>query len=409
MNNHDAVVVIGGGILQTYLVKEAHALGLKVVCLDGDPGAPAFDEADRHFVCDTYAIQKAQLLMPIIQLTHTVRGVACCGNDVAPTVAACAEAAGVLGIPFDVAQRTHNKWHVRSLLAASPYQPRWLYAEAPSDYCRIEELIDVAISYPCVVKPLSQRASRGVTIVRMPEMLAQAIQKALAYGNEYLIEECLIGTEHSAEAIFDADGMLWFNIVDRMFDYSSGIPIEIGHVNPGVMSSQDYYAIQRMVSEVAAALGVTRGPFKCDVMLTADGPKLLECTARLSGGFDCQVTSPLTGRYPMRTLLKLACGLDYTEESRLRGALPYEINGYAACAAILPAKEGRLLRLPSVPRYREAVWCIKEGDMIHAPQHCAERAGFAFAYGRDYEEAWRMACGDAQQLAEMMRIEEEEL
>ena len=56
-------------------------------------------------------------------------------------------------------------------------------------------------------------------------------------------------------------------------------------------------------------LGMKTGIFKCDIMLTEKGPVILEATARLSGGFDAQYTSPLAhGANYIKGALKLALG-----------------------------------------------------------------------------------------------------
>ena len=404
----DAVLLIGGGLLQTFIVSEILALGFTPLVTDRDPHAPAFKLAGVHpFVLDTYDVEEHRILVRDLQKMYTLCGVVTCGADVAPTVSAAAEEAHLLGLPFAVAKETHNKLAVRTRLYAAGlerYQPRWC----------TETLSGLQASHPfpwrhwgddIVVKPLEQRASRGVSIVPAGSVkVFAAIEKALTYGDPHvLIEERLYGTEHSAEMLLDPRNQepLWFNIVDRKFTYANGLSIETGHVNPTSLSVAEQQAIKHMLLEAAAALGVSWGPWKIDVMMTPEGPKILEVTARLSGGFDAQVTSPLTKRFPLRMLLQQACGLAVDAQTAPRG--------FAACAAVLPQKPGR------VPTFRtDALWCqnlgvgqslerviwaANPGTMVHPASHNGERIGYVFAKAKTGALAWEHALAAATSLA----------
>lgn len=404
------VLCVGAGALQVPLLREAKASGLHVVATDGNPEAPGASVADTFAPIDTYDAQGHVALVSQLQAQgHQIRGVVTAGADVAPTVAAAAEAAGVPGIPVAVAARSHNKAAVRQALdgTLACYQPAWMEWvpwRLPSD---VPEEIAGTIGFPCVLKPLQQRASRGISIVHDPASLSAALEKVRVYGDTFLVETYHRGTEHSVEAILGETDLLWFNVVDRVFTYRDGIPLEIGHVNPSKLSLLQHQRLEAMLRLIARTLGVTWGPFKIDVLWTNEGPLLLEATCRLSGGWDCQRTSPLTGRYPLKTLLQLACQLP------LEPVCPPV--GYAACAAILPEATGVVTRLPALassrhcPRYSTAIldalfWAVAPGDRIQPPAHCAERAGFVTTWAPTYEAAWGSASTNAARLATTMEL-----
>ncbi len=46
------LLLVGGGVMQLPVIDFAHGLGVKVVCLDGNPKAPAAQRADWFEVCD---------------------------------------------------------------------------------------------------------------------------------------------------------------------------------------------------------------------------------------------------------------------------------------------------------------------------------------------------------------------
>ena len=410
MEPEACVICVGAGPLQVPLLREAKAYGLHVVATDGNPEAPGASVADTFAPIDTYDLEGHGAIVSQLQAHgHQIRGVVTAGADVAPTVAVTATAAGVSGIPVEVAERSHNKAAVREALAGSLtcYQPTWMQWIPGNSPWDVTEEIAGTIGFPCVLKPLQQRASRGISIVHDRASLPVALPKVLAYGETFLVEAYHVGTEHSVEALLYDQELLWFNVVDRIFTYTDGMPLEIGHVNPSKLSVLQRQRLEVMLRLVARTLGVTWGPFKMDVLWTDEGPLLLEATCRLSGGWDCQRTSPLTGRYPLKTLLQIACQLPL-EAVR-------DPEGYAACAAILPEATGTVMRLPMLTfsqrcrRYPSAIldalfWSVDPGDRIQPPAHCAERAGFVTTWAPTYEAAWGSAHANAAQLAAAMEI-----
>ena len=416
MSKVNDVLIVGAGMLQVPLIREAQALGLYVIATDGNLQAHGATIADEFQHIDTYDIKKHAYLARELSTVHgdpygvTVLGCCTAGADVAPTVAVVCKVLGTPGIPLAVARRTHNKIFVRQKLSEQGqydnYQPTWCVLDGYDDRRIFRELNKYDLAYPLVIKPATQRASRGISIVSNVREFWRAVGKARQYGDDILIEQCLTGTEHSAEAILDGHGgLLWFNIVDRPFTYEGGRAIELGHVNPSSLVPAQQHAIKTMLLDTAQTLGVTWGPFKADVMWTEDGPKILEVTARLSGGWDCQGTSPLTGRHPIRTLLQLACGLPVE--------IWHEAQGYAACAAILPESSGVIRELPAglelnpaqlLGQVHQVIWAIQPGATLAPVEHNAQRAGFVLASAPTYTYAWHLAKTAADALASAVKV-----
>jgi biotin carboxylase len=299
-----------------------------------------------------------------------------------------------------VARCTWNKYEVRLALdkaGLAHYQPRWqalhidrtdMLYQTSFAHMVAEVYAPRCGGFPCVLKPVTQRASRGVRLVSSQLAVLESFEVLAQYGPTVLLEERLEGSEHSAEIVLDATGTLChFHVCDRFFEYGSGTPLEVGHINPSCLPFIQREAIKMMLLESASAMGVTIGSWKCDVIWTDDGPKILEATARCSGGFDAQVSYPRSsGDNLVQRVLQVACGLPVTPQPLLMH------DTYCAVASIIPRKAGRVAGLPMMKPFEpEALWAITAGAIVQPPRHCAERAGFVVMTGKDYDKVWAYA------------------
>ena len=147
-----------------------------------------------------------------------------------------------------------------------------------------------AEGYPVVVKPLSSAATDGVRVCAGPEQVRDAAKAVLATetiyyerNREVLVQSYLAGTEYVVDmvscegrrytcGVWEYDKRLvngTHNIYDREFVLppdESPVPELIAYVNTAL-----------------DALGVRFGPTHAEVILTADGPTLVEVGARLAG------------------------------------------------------------------------------------------------------------------------------
>ena len=403
------VLLIGGGLMQVPLIEEAHCLGLQTIVTDANPHAPGQAIAGAFYAISTTDIPKHQALVQGLRGSGiTLRGVATAGADVAATVAAGAAIAQTPGIDPEVAGRLQDKGFVRSRLSTIPdttrHQPTWCIIE--SEKQRIADAAKGWVGYPVVIKPLSERASRGVTIVATPEDLPHAMARLHPYAateGRALVEQCKDGQEYSVECVLDGTGQaVAWNECERFFTYDQGIPLERGHVNPPACHISRIDAMRQVVLATANACGIMWGPWKNDLLVDEQGHIwVLECCARLSGGWDCQRTQKSSrGVSLMRPMLKMACGMELT----LDDTRPTR-ESHTACVAIsLPA--GTIQAI--APRGQECVtWHVKPGDTITPLTHNGQRAGFAFAKttGGTAQHAWGAAARLAQKARRWVTIE----
>jgi biotin carboxylase len=323
------------------------------------------------------------------------------GADVEVTVAAAAAAAGRPGIPLDSALNTKNKARMRACFDRHGIaNPRW--AEVAS----VDEALAAAsrIGYPLMVKAVDNSASRGTTRIADAAAIPAAVRAAIdnSTTNSALLESCFTGSEQSVELLFTETGDVHrLNIVDRPFAADPTFAIELGHLNPSALPDDTKRELFELTESAAEATGVSYGAFKADTILTADGPRILEVTARLSGGFDCQKTTPLaTGRNFIRAAMRLACGLPL-DEADLR---PTRAQ-YAAAWTAFP-DPGHVVRVDGIeralalPGVAEVLLRVEVDDVIPEYRDCATRPSFVIAAGETPEQA----IANAQRAADALEI-----
>ncbi|GAA2244545.1 ATP-grasp domain-containing protein [Streptomyces indiaensis] len=144
------------------------------------------------------------------------------------------------------------------------------------------------IGYPVVVKPRGQAASIAVTIVHGEAELRETFEavrgaESPSIGDGLvLVEEFLSGPEVAVDS-WVLDGRIEpFSISAKRTDYPPFFE-EVAHVVGKVLDSATEAAVRDVVIAANRALGVDRTITHTELMLTPDGPKVVEVNGRLGG------------------------------------------------------------------------------------------------------------------------------
>jgi hypothetical protein len=125
-------------------------------------------------------------------------------------------------------------------------------------------------------------------------------------------------------------------------------------------------------------MGETQGGhiFKGDLIITDDGPKVLELTTRLSGGFDSGWTSPLaSGTDFTKAALLMALGRPLEE------AMIYTTprwRKHAACLAVFGPKEGGVIKeiRRTDTNIGQVICAYGPGDELPPLTDCTQRVAY---------------------------------
>jgi hypothetical protein len=148
--------------------------------------------------------------------------------------------------------------------------------------------------YPVVVKPLTSAATDGVAICPDAQHVRKAAEALLGTTNifgdpndEVLVQSYLDGTEYTVDMVSWAGRRYTCGV----WRYHKRLVRTHNIYDHEVLQDPDDAAgpvpeLVEYVDRALRALGIEYGPSHAEVMLTADGPRLVEVGARLCGNFD---------------------------------------------------------------------------------------------------------------------------
>ena len=335
------LMILGASILQLPAIEKARSMGLDVVVADYNPDAVGFNvEGVMKEVISTIDVPA------VVEAAkrHKIDGIMTLATDLPMrSVAAVAKELGLIGISEDTALKATNKAVMRQALADHGVPiPRFYRAEDKRQFDEIVEKFKV----PFMVKPTDNSGSRGVVLVEDPSD-RKAADEAYAYSSKQarsgvvVVEEYMRGPEVSVETL-TVDGE--FHLIQITDKLTTGAPhfVELGHSQPTKLPPETVKRIYDVAKAANEAIGIAFGPSHTEIIVTDEGPKIVELGARLGG--DC-ITSHLvplsTGVDMVECCIRIALGEkpDVTPKFSRGSAIRYfhqtpgVIKSFSTCGA----------------------------------------------------------------------------
>jgi biotin carboxylase len=327
------LLIISGGIEAADAVKRAKEMGHYVVVSDRDPQAPGFAFADSCLIADVYGpSETAAAAVRYSRKIRPIDGVLCVAADAPLTAATVADRLGLPGLALHVAELACDKLAMKKAFQSAGVAVPW-FAEVTTPR-HLQDIIATR-GRDLVIKPVDSRGSRGVQRLAQTPDLTAAFMLAQSHSptQRVMVEEYLSGPQVSTESII-IDGVCTTpGFSDRNYEYLERYApffVENGgdlpsHLPPAIQDS-----VKTLVARAAAALGVTNGTVKGDVVVHAGTPYMIELAARLSGGFFCTREIPLnTGVDFIAAAIRLALGEKIAPEELKPRNLAAVVQRYA--------------------------------------------------------------------------------
>ena len=215
-------------------------------------------------------------------------------------------ASAALGLPHNPvasAKATRNKYLLRDTLATNgvsvpAYQRFSIYDDAVEIAKRLGA--DIPVNFPCVIKPLSLSASRGVIRADTPAEFVEAFQRttkllhalekntdgisAESPSQYLLIEDYIPGIEVALEGILLDGELKVLALFDKPDPLEGPFFEETLYITPSRLSEDIQEALHHATAAAAQALGMRHGPVHAELRYNAEGAHLIEIAARTIGG-----------------------------------------------------------------------------------------------------------------------------
>lgn len=401
------LLIISGGAEAVPGIKRAKAMGLHVVVSDYNPDAPGFAYADDRLFASTYDIgETVAAARSYHEQVRPLDGVICMAADVPLTVASVAAELGLPGIPIETARLAADKLAMKRCFVAAGIAVPWFSAvESSTDLREMFEEHNRCL----VIKPVDSRGARGVLRLTEGVDLKWAFEHAKSNSptGRVMVEEYITGPQVSTESVMLNGRGVTPGFIDRNYEYLERFApymIENGGQQPSQLSASDRQAVIELAERAALAMGIHNGIAKGDMVLSDEGPKVIEIAARLSGGWMSSDQIPLaTGVDIVAAAVHIALG-----EPVERASLAANTQQGVAIRYFFPPA-GRITAIQNREQVEAQPWLYRlgffaaPGERIEAVTDHTRRAGYVIVTGEDCVAA----VARAQQVVNTIVIETE--
>jgi biotin carboxylase len=382
------LLILGAGLWQVEYIRRARRLGAETWATDWSDDAVGKPEADHFAPID---VTHAEETLAFAKRAR-IEGVFTAADVAVPTAAFLAAEMGLPGYSPAVAAQATNKLSMRRRseeigLKCPWFRPVRSVAEASA--------LAAALSFPAIVKPVDNCSSRGVRFVAAPDGLAAAVAEALdaSRAGEALIEEFLVGTEGSVEALVQDGRVVVLGACDKT---KSALPyrydLELRY--PGAYDAATRRDVDALAMRIAEGFGIADGILHIEFLVAADTRHvyLIEFAVRGCGSKVCTHLMPrLTGIDVVRVLIRQAFGLSTASldpARHLHGALHFLMFPPGRVTAVRGVDEAR-----SLPGVIDA--CVERvaGETIDEVRDGRSRPGHLLVSGATAADVQRTIAG----------------
>lgn len=323
----------------TDFLEAALKLNVEVV-VASEEAATTADLSPRHtLVLDFSAPTAATQTIVAFAETYPIAAIVGVDDDTTLLATTTSEALGLPHNPVNSAKATRNKYLLRHTLATNgvsvPAYQRFSIEDNPAEIVGVElpnpDKPDTQIDFPCIIKPLSLSASRGVIRADTPAEFIEAFQRTTKLlrtlqesadppPQHLLVEDYIPGIEVALEGILLDGELKTLALFDKPDPLEGPFFEETLYVTPSRLSVDVQETLHRATAEAADALGLRHGPIHAELRYNDKGAHLIEIAARTIGGLCARTLRFGTGMSLEELVLRHAMGQQVEELQREKQA-----------------------------------------------------------------------------------------
>jgi biotin carboxylase len=381
------ILILGAGPFQVPAIKKAKEVGIFTIVCSNNHNDPGMVLADEAYSIST--LDKEKVLR--VSIKNNINGIMTIASDISvPTVAYVAEKLNLPGIKYDTAIKVTNKSLFREFLKLN---------KVPTpDFCVTNDENEAVefykkLSKPAIMKPVFASGSRGVTFINSVDNIKDNFYRCIgsSFGDKsIIIEEFYEGTEVGGEAIIYNKEIAFFQITNK---YLNSFYVPTGHSLPSKLNLKHQTEIKDLIKSVINILNIESSPINFDIMLTKDGPRIIEMACRLGGNCLPILMKFSTGIDTIKANISIAIG----ENPNINKPLINRPFGYKILGSY---KSGILEYITPIEKLKklypenieEINYGVKTGDYVEIFNQGSHNVGNILLKGETVEEIETISC-----------------
>lgn len=260
--------------------------------------------------------------------THPIDAVVGVDDDTTVLVSMVSNALSLPHNSLESARTTRSKYQMREVLATGGIpSPHFELVSISADPAEIAS----GVNFPCVLKPLSLSASRGVIRANNATEFVKAFHRVVsilsssdvksrkdARAQQILVEDFIPGIEVALEGILIRGRLKVLAIFDKPDSLDGPFFEETLYVTPSRLPVDVQNDIISCTARTAQVLGLREGPVHAELRVNDDGAWIIEIAARSIGGLCARTLRFGTGISLEELIIRHAIGMEVESLQRER-------------------------------------------------------------------------------------------
>ena len=286
----DTIVVLAGTRPHAELIKNLNKRGFRTVLIDYTENPIAKEYADVHYVESTLDVEAVER---IAREENACRIMDICIDRPIPIAAYVAEK---LSLPHPISYEsslvaTNKNLMKRFMLDNGIPTSRFVSIQS------IDELSDIDLKYPLIVKPSDASGSIGIERVDDYFHLLSAAENALKKSRNTcaIVEEYIVGKEIQIDCFIEDKVVKILDIKSKRMINDNDLSLPYGSIIPALDISIDYSQIEALCAHLTECLGIQNGPLYIQAIVSDENISVIEFGVRFGGGLSFKIIKDVAG------------------------------------------------------------------------------------------------------------------
>lgn len=290
MSELNTVVILGGVRPHAELADYLRLKGYRTVLIDYLPHPFAKDHVDVHYQESTLDVDAVERICRKENARYIMD---LCTDRAIPPAACVAERLGL----------DHPYSYETSLIVTNKNKMKaWLKSigVSTSDFLAIlrpEDVQNVHLHYPLVVKPSDASGSIGISKIDWDEQLHEAVGKALCLSRNHqaILEEFVSGMEIQIDCFVTGGEVTVLDIKEKRKLAGDALTLSYGSLIPARISDGMKERCLSVSRRIAGSLGIGNGPLYIQAIVADTDLYVIEFGMRFGGNLSFRIIKDMTG------------------------------------------------------------------------------------------------------------------